>query len=205
MYIITSKSHQIDKGGITCDRFRIFLKLDKTINNREQMERTYSEFLSLYYFVDASCRNVSRFYYSSPEDAIVIYNQGKDYPTSTLRNIKSSLKPTLIENQTPSTSKDIYRFNELLDLWITDFGETLPMTIENKEAQLKGVSALLDNEFYQGNKSNSLFKASSMMRKDGFDDDFITEHLLSEWELRKGDKDKWKDALSSIKGAFKYS
>jgi len=36
----TTKSHQIDKGGIICDRFRVFLKLEERCTNRNDYEHT---------------------------------------------------------------------------------------------------------------------------------------------------------------------
>lgn len=78
------------------------------------------------------------------------------------------------------------------------YGET------SEENKLVGVGIFLDNEFVQGNKSNCLFQASSMMVSDGFDENFIVDHLLSEWESRRGSRDKFADAKYNICGAFKY-
>jgi hypothetical protein len=36
----TTKNHQRDKGGIICDRFRVFLKLEERCNNRSDYEHT---------------------------------------------------------------------------------------------------------------------------------------------------------------------
>lgn len=207
-YLITSKSHQKDKGGISCDRFRLFLHLENTVYIREQMEHLYNQVIQKYSFIDNKCKNVSRLYFASPLESLVIYNQGKRYPTSILFNSVTELgqKSTNDVWDIPQhTSNEIYRFNELLEVWITDGGQVLENEVKsNEENNIKGVLKFLDMEFYQGNKGHALFNASCIMRKDGFNDDFIIDFLMKEWEKRSCSTDKFKDALSNVKGGLKY-
>jgi len=193
-YLITSKSHQIDKGGVVCDRFRLFFELAETQNDRVLLEYIYSSFIDIYPFIDTSCRNVSRFFYSSPADAKVIFNEGKKYSS---RMIAMGVEEEVVEKTTPTMpeKKGWLKRPENVEV---SYGET------SEENKLVGVGIFLDNEFVQGNKSNCLFQASSMMVSDGFDENFIVDHLLSEWESRRGSRDKFADAKYNICGAFKY-
>ena len=79
-YIITTRTHQKEKHGLVCDRFRIFFELSETVDDRKMMEEIYTDFINTYPFIDTSCRNVSRFFYPSPKDAVVIKNDGIKYP-----------------------------------------------------------------------------------------------------------------------------
>jgi len=206
-FIITSKSHNKDKGGLTCERFRIFFHLDKTVNNKKHMEDVYQGFIDLYPFVDIKCKNVSRFFYSSPANAQVIYNKGIRYKT----NICHSVISIGVEDENDHqpipkvTSDTIYRYSEVFERWQTDDGDILECENNNQEENhLKGIQVFLDTEFYQGNKGHCLFNASCIMKKDGFSEDFIIDYLIKEWNNRSASSDKFKDALQNIKGGLKY-
>ena len=65
--IATTKSHQKDKKGLVCDRFRIIFIADKTIKLDSE---TYGEFMANVYDhlglpADQSCKDSSRFYYGA--------------------------------------------------------------------------------------------------------------------------------------------
>ena len=206
-FIITTRSHQKDKGGKICDRFRLFLKLDKTVHIRQQAEEIYLRFIKIFPFVDVKCKNVSRFFYSSPENALVIYNKGKCYSSYIAHSITETAQKSTKEVKEVSAlgSNEIYRFNEISGVWQTDSGEVLSAEVNTEENQLKGILVFLDREFYQGNKGNALFNASCMMKKDGFVDDFIVDYLIKEWERRSSQTDKFRDALLNIKNGLKYT
>jgi len=218
-YIITTKSHQKDKGGIICDRFRIFIPLNETVHIREKMEEIYSRFISIYDFIDTSCRNVSRFFYSSPSDAIVIHHEGRKYNTKLssissddIMNIKSEIEmPENIETMTTwigVLTQDTYVFDELLEQYVNGFGQILIGGATDGEvsedAKLKGIDKYLDEEYYQGNKSNCLFKTASMMKRDGcFTDDFIADYLINFWQSKASRGDKLRDAKQNILNGIK--
>ena len=65
--LATTKSHQKDKKGLVCDRFRIIFMTDRTIKLDSE---TYGNFMSnIYEFLgvpaDKSCKDSSRFYYGA--------------------------------------------------------------------------------------------------------------------------------------------
>ncbi len=206
-WLITSKSHQIDKGGLTCDRFRLFFKLDKTIHIRQHMEEIYNRFIGRYSFIDTSCRNVSRFFYPSPKDAEVYHNDGKQYPTK-LAVIESEvpLKGKKEDLPLPSHLDSIFRYSDATEKWTNEYGEILEGDSNGEvteDGKLKGVQVLLDNEYVQGSKGNTLFRASAMMKKDGFDDDFIFDYLMAEWQARGSSTDKFRDFKQNVLGGLK--
>ncbi len=206
-WLITSKSHQKDKGGSTCDRFRLFFVLDRTIHIRQHMEEIYNRFIGRYPFIDTSCRNVSRFFYPSPEDAEIYHNDGKQYPTELSSDLTEPHQIQLKDPKPLPTHLDsIFRYCDGTEEWRNDYGEVLEGD-ENGEigedGKLRGVQTLLDNEYVQGQKGNTLFKASAMMKKDGFDDDFISNYLIGEWTTRGSSTDKMRDAMTNIRGGLK--
>ena len=203
-WIITSKSHQKEKNGVVCDRFRIFIPLDKTIYIRQQMEAVYGDFINKYLFIDTSCRNVSRFFYSSPEDALVFYNEGKQYSTEIMEKHEEEI---IIPKQ-----ETIHKIQGVENK--TWFGRTF-IVLEHddeinyeengeltEEHHLIGIQKFLDEEYISGQRAATLFSASCMMKRDNFDEEFIIDYLLNEFNNRGGDS--MKIAISTIKNAFKY-
>ena len=200
-YLITSKSHQKEKNGIVCDRFRMFFRLDKTIHIRQAMEEIYSQFIKIYPFIDTSCRNVSRLYYSSPRNAIVFYNEGCMYPTFILSRVEATKTTKPISEV---RLDEIFVYSELKECWINKYGEILVSENSselNKDAKLKGALTILNNEFYAGNRANCLFKVASMLKNDKLSDDIIVPFLLRENDNRDGLK--FREAMHNIASGVK--
>lgn len=184
-YIITSRSHQKLKNKVICDRYRVFIKLSETITSEEDRVEFINNIFSIFPFVDKSCRNSSRFYFSSPEDAEIYYNEGRELPI-----IKTKLSTSLSEsktNDTPSQTipKGIYAFKDGLGVWVNSDGEILEGE-SSLEHNLKGARVYMDEEFYSGNRNNALFNTACMLLGDGIDDDDIIEFMTEENDSRDG-------------------
>jgi len=204
--LVTTRNHQKNKGGLTCDRFRLFFRLTKTIHSRQEIEDIYLQFISNYQFIDEKCKNVSRLFFSSPSTAYKFHNDGKRYDTRTIPPLKAINTPSPIPEHTLTHSDAIFRYCDATEKWENDYGEVLDGEGSGEiddEAKLRGVQTYLDNEYTQGQKGNTLFKASAMMKKDGFSDDFISNYLLAEWTARGSSTDKMKDAMQNIRGGLK--
>jgi len=197
-YIVTSKSHQKLKNDVVCDRFRLFIPLDETVHIRQKMEMIYDNFIQTYDFIDTSCRNVSRFFYSSPKDAIVIKNSGSKYKTKL--NPKDDddtiTKPT---QEVKTTSVKASWLGEKVDDVFVGNDSSGNSSEEN---HLIGIQQFLDDEYVVGQRAVALFKASSIMKKDGFDQNFTVDYLLKEFNRRGGDKQNV--AQQNIMNAWKY-
>jgi len=197
-FLVTTRSHQISKNNLVCDRFRIVFELDSTVDDRQQLETMYLDFMKIYNFVDKSCKNVSRFFYSSPRDAKVIFNDGKKYST---RIISDSVEAKEIKKTTQSIPKGIYAFNELLNQWINEAGEVLEIENDGIESKLKGAITILDDEFYDGNRNNAIFKVACMLLKDGLSEEDVIEFILD--ENSKRDSMSFNRTMTCIKSAIK--
>lgn len=64
--IATTRNHQKEKNGVTCDRFRVVLFLDQPITNDRDFKATWARAKEAYPFIDSACKDASRFFYPSP-------------------------------------------------------------------------------------------------------------------------------------------
>jgi energy-coupling factor transporter ATP-binding protein EcfA2 len=74
--IVTSKSHQIEKGGVISDRFHIIFPLESTITDAAYFSR--AKHLPHFEGADKKTFESSRYFYRSPIDAtIIVKNEGE--------------------------------------------------------------------------------------------------------------------------------
>lgn len=74
----TTRSHQKEKKGVTCDRFRIFLKLSERCTNRNDLELTASKWIKSH-GADRSCVDAARMFMPCKEIISVKFH-GKTVP-----------------------------------------------------------------------------------------------------------------------------
>lgn len=74
--IATSKSHQKQKNGIVCDRYRVILFFHEPITNKEVYSYNWSLAKELWPFIDPQCKDPARFYYPSID--LISSNDGYD-------------------------------------------------------------------------------------------------------------------------------
>ncbi len=70
--IVTTKSHQVDKKGLICDRFRIIIPIDKEVL-KEQFKSFYinlSKYLTLDSVIDKACNDSSRYFYPNANQEV---------------------------------------------------------------------------------------------------------------------------------------
>lgn len=201
-YIITSRSHMKDKNGLVCERFRIFLQLENTINDISTRDAFIRGVMDVYCFVDGSCKDRGRFFYSSPSDAEVFYNEGKLFPVIVTETPQITPK---VQKAMIIPSNDIYRFCELRNVWIDKHGNELESGYSddgiNYEAKLKGAISVLDNEYYSGNRNHCIFKVACMLLNDGLDEDTVANFLIDQNNQR--DALPFKELMSVIKSAMR--
>lgn len=199
-FIITSKSHQKEKNNIVCDRYRVFLKLESTLHEPEDRVNFINNVFSNFPFVDKSCRNSSRFYYSSPDNAEVYYNEGKLFPVITIKAEERALEVKTECTPSPSIPEGVYAYIDGLGQWVNSRGEILEGegSLENN---LKGARIYLDNEYYSGNRNNALFNCACMLFGDDVDEDDIVDFMMAENEER--DSVSFNELMQCIKSAKK--
>lgn len=72
--LITSRNHQKEKGGKTCDRFHVLFPIEKLTDVTR-----YDSMLQWaigYFGGDPACKNANRIFFGSPEDARIEVNEG---------------------------------------------------------------------------------------------------------------------------------
>ncbi len=204
-FIITTRHHQREKNNVVCDRFRVFIPLDETVHDGVYMRTLYEQAINKYPFLDKSCVNVSRLFYASPKDSIVIENDGKPYKTKLMKILKQEdyklpdIKPTPLPNQEFEYKKLFGRDVKV----IVGGAEDVEYSGElDEEAHLRGIEKYLEDEYYAGNRANALFSAACMMRNDNFSQDEAINYLLAYFNKHGGKSQNV--ALSQIVGAYKY-
>jgi hypothetical protein len=184
-YIITTRSHKKEKNGIVCDRFRIFLHLNQTVNEAEIIDKLMKRVMALYFFVDSSTKDRGRFFFSSPDNAEVFYTEGKLFPVIVTET--HQITP-IVQKAMIIPSDNIYRLCELRNVWIDKHGNELESGYSedgvNYEAKLKGIRIFMDSNYWDGNKHHCLVSCIYMMRDDNFDDDYIVNWLFDECNRR---------------------
>ena len=139
--IATTKSHQKEKNGLICDRFRIILPCLNTFHlDSETYKITYQNILDVLGLkADKSCKNVSRWYYGNPEGEYW-YNEGE------LFDIRMFI-PDSIENQI--SKKNI----------ANSYKE-----IENLEYRLNQTYKWFLSQTAVGNRNNMIFRFGCMLK-----------------------------------------
>ena len=204
-FIITSKSHQVEKNNIICDRYRVFIRLSETLVDNETRKIFIDSVFSSFSFIDSKCKNPSRFYYASPKDALVFYNEGKPMPVikheSSFKSVADGVEELKKENTTHSISSDYFCFNELTDRWENKYGDILEGEGGGVESKLKGAITILDDEFYSGNRNHCLFKVACMLLKDRLSEDEVANFIIKENDERDGMK--LSEVMSCLKSAMR--
>lgn len=74
--IVPTKSHQKEKNGKVCDRYRVLLFLDRKISNREEFAATWASLFIKFPFIDRAAKDCSRMFYMCPHPPVSINKSG---------------------------------------------------------------------------------------------------------------------------------
>lgn len=182
-YIIaTTKSHQKEKNGVVCDRFRVLLPTDTPITlDKEQYSKMMEEVYKEYPFVDTVCKDASRFYFPA-KDATIIMHEGycnfywEDYWESALKN--------------DLMYQDIIRRKKQLEETFSkpqEYGEGEKIDYIRLILKSEKLLQLLkfDEKFVSGKRNTTLFSYGKYFLDLGFDADETKDILL--WLNNQGD------------------
>lgn len=115
-FTFTTRSHQKDKKGKVCDRFRVAIKLDKPINlDVSEYKIAMQAIFDFFGNVDRATKDPARFYFSSPNDCEVWYSQSENClewepiykKAKSIRHIEEMKRKEYAEQNKPTTSEDI--------------------------------------------------------------------------------------------------
>ena len=145
--IATTKSHQKEKNGVVCDRFRIIFLADREINLDTD---SYSTFMGNVYDAlgipaDKSCRDASRFYYSSKGE--YWYSEGEK-----LFEIAPLIPDSEKNEKWRSEHRQLNTDNDALDAWFI-------------------------SEMKEGNRNNNMIRYAFILADDSYDYDSIEERV----------------------------
>jgi hypothetical protein len=186
-FIATTKSHQKEKNGVVCDRYRVFLPTETPIDlNSEEYSVVMSEIMKEFNFVDKACKDSARFYYPA-KDSIVTYKYGftnfiwQDFynkaeiekeNTKRLNEFNQNFK-----DKTPIVAREnIYN----------DFTQTKTEYLKSIQKSEKLLELLKFKErFYSGGRNNYLYAIGCYLKDNGLSDEEVKDNLL--WVNAQGD------------------
>lgn len=143
--IATTKSHQIEKNKITCDRFRLILP---TISKFHLEPKVYSEmYMNVLSAIgvseaDRKCRNSSRWYYGNP-DGEYWYNYG---------NLMLDIRPYI-----PDSSENIKTIQS-----VKKYEDTI--NNENIDMRISGALRWLVHNTTNGNRNENIFNFAMLLK-----------------------------------------
>lgn len=182
--IATTKSHQKDKNGKICDRFRIIFPLSKSIDLTIEEYKSIMSLLVIKYGNDKSCKDIARFYYGYKNSEVFINFNGKDF-----LNIDSLKKEAILyfklkkELEEPKQQNIIKNYNYTTNSnlcenkrdWFYKYSHTQYMLDYFK----------FNTRFSAGGRNTYLFSVARHFQEEGCDPDFIKYEL--EWINSQGD------------------
>jgi hypothetical protein len=65
--IATTRSHQKEKNGVVCDRFRVVLLLPQAVSNDSDFKRYWFAAYAKWPFIDPACKDAARFFFPCTE------------------------------------------------------------------------------------------------------------------------------------------
>lgn len=78
-FIVTTRSHQKEKKGIVCDRFRVAIKLTNPITlAKGEYQKAMQAIFNFFGSVDRSTKDPARFYFSSPKECELWISDGTE-------------------------------------------------------------------------------------------------------------------------------
>lgn len=88
----TTKSHQVEKHGATCDRFRVLLRSDEVISDLAKYRHVMAHVVRTF-DADEACKDGARFFY--PCTKIVSAKEGRPFPVSMIDPPKKQADPPI--------------------------------------------------------------------------------------------------------------
>lgn len=200
-YIIaTTKSHQKDKNGKVCDRFRVIIPTDTPIRlNQDEYSQMMEEIYKDYPFVDKVCKDASRFYYPA-KDSIIYTHEGFCYFYWEDYHKKAELKnKEIIENKRRIENLN-KSFGEKLE-----YGNGEKIDYIRKIAKTEKLLELLkyNEKFVSGQRNKTLFSYGKYLQDLGMNEDEVRDYLL--WINNQGDSIPENELIKTVFKSLKIN
>ena len=183
-YIIaTTKSHQKEKNGKICDRFRVILPTEKPINlNKTDYSKMMNEVFKDYPFVDTVCKDSSRFYFPAKNSTIITHSGFTNFEWETYH--KRALENDLIQRDALRRKQQL---NEAFNKKSLEYGSGEKIdyirTILKTEKLLKLIK--YDEKYVSGQRNKTLYSYGRYFLDLGFSNEEVKEILF--WINSQGD------------------
>jgi len=193
--IATTRSHQKEKNGKVCDRFRVLLPTAEPI---ECDKDTYAEAMQYllkneFFFADPACKDVSRIFFTRRDSEIFILHGGKYFDFKDVLKIVEKIKNLKIwANE--KEKKQAKQANNIGSGYVAKSIETKKEWYEANWLTKKMWEKLnRDVKFVKGNRNNALYAWGRHLKDDvGLSNEQIKEALLwlNNGELGEAELDK---------------
>ena len=183
-YIIaTTKSHQKEKNGKICDRFRVILPTEKPINlNKTDYSKMMNEVFKDYPFVDTVCKDSSRFYFPAKNSTIITHSGFTNFEWETYH--KRALENDLIQRDALRRKQQL---NEAFNNKSFEYGSGEKIdyirTILKTEKLLKLIK--YDEKYVSGQRNKTLYSYGRYFLDLGFGNEEVKDILF--WINSQGD------------------
>lgn len=172
--LATTKSHQKEKNGKVCDRFRIVIPCETNIHLCKEDYKELMNDIITTYGADRACKDIARFYYGY-ENAEVFYNFGELFDLDKAI-LKAKKKKQIIKEMT-KTKERVVNIN---------FDGSKVDTLRQISHTDKMLRLLKFNErFGAGGRNNYLFACAKYLQDSGMTDDEVVSEVL--WINGQGD------------------
>ena len=172
--VATTKSHQKEKNGLICDRFRLIFPLEKCFDITIDEYKIMMNLLITRYGADKACKDIARFYYGNPTSETYI-NYGKNF-----FEWNAILKQALFLERHKQKQKEIEKqplkytgniSNNLCD--------TKKEWFEKYSATQQILNYFRFNEkFSEGGRNQFLYSVARHLQEEGCSSDFVKSETL---------------------------
>lgn len=183
-YIIaTTKSHQKEKNGVVCDRFRVLLPTEKPITlNKVEYSKMMKEVYKDFPFVDQVVCDSSRCYFPSKNAQIITHSGFTNFEWEDYH--KKAIESDLVYQDTIRRKKQL---NQAFSKTNLEYGTGEKIdyirTILKTEKLLKLIK--YDEKFVSGQRNKTLYSYGRYFIDLGFDVEEVKDILL--WINNQGD------------------
>ena len=190
--IATTKSHQKEKNGYTCDRFRLILPLEENLDTTIEEYKQTMAFLILKYGNDKACKDIARFYYGY-ENSEVIVHYGKFFFDYDVVQKQAKLYFKIQkdkEKKANAIAAPVYKPTYNTDVPKIDYLRSILYTDKLLEV-LK-----FYERFGAGGRNTYLFSCAKYLQDEGLSNEEVKNAIL--WVNNQGDGLKEKEIENTI-------
>ena len=194
--IATTKSHQSEKNGVVCDRFRVLLPTETPITlSAEEYRDMYLHLASTIEGIDANCGDMAHMFYGNPNAEIVTISGGSRFDWVPYHRKAKAMKAYA---EAEDRDRDEREYREYQVKYVQN---------PTPDGKRKSRDSFAMDSLSNGNRNRSLFKLVKFAERDGCTPDEIVAETLERvaacnaatpWDMIDGDE-VWNTFLRDYK------